>query len=446
MKRWIIVILLSIGAGFWLGRQTIVKLREAFFPTSPREAYVHKLASSGLTESALGRLWLRAGEDALAAVPVVTAPFREAGYVDPASPAAVAYRFRIRAGQRLEFSVRLEPPSNTLVFVDLFRVATDPGEAPDLVASADSGQAGLTFEARRDGDYILRVQPELLRGGRYTLTAAVGPTLAFPVAAAGVADVRSFWGAPRDGGARDHHGIDIFAPRGTPVVAATAGRVSRVGTTGIGGRVVWLRDEEGGQSLYYAHLDRQLVTSGQIVRRGDTLGLVGNSGNARTTPPHLHFGIYRRGQGPLDPLPFVRPAPGPPLDPVVDVADVGGWRRTAVEGARLRAAPDLSAGPIAQLGLHVPVHVLGAAGEWYRVRTPDGRLGFIAGRVTEPIGPLRLEAVGSDASLRSAPGEDGVEMSRVTAGEQVEVLGRSADQLWVRAGGRAGWLAGSGGR
>lgn len=446
MKRWIIVIMLSVAAGYLLGRQTIHELTETFFPSSAREAYAHRLAESGLAETALARQWLRAADDALAAAPVVTAPFREAGYVDPASPGAVAYRFRIRAGQRIELTVRLEPPSSALLFVDLFRVPADPGEAPERVASADSGETSLRFEPRRDGDYILRVQPELLRGGRYTLTAAVGPTLAFPVEAAGVADVRSFWGAPRDGGAREHHGIDIFAPRGTPVVAATTGRVSRVRTTAVGGRVVWLRDEERGQSLYYAHLDRQLVTSGQMVRPGDTLGLVGNSGNARTTPPHLHFGIYRRGQGPVDPLPFVRPPPGPPLDPAVDVADVGGWRRAAAEGARLRAAPDLSAGIVAELGLHAPVRVLGAAGDWYRVRAPDGRVGFIAGNMTEPVGSLGFEAVASEAPLRSAPGDDGVEIARLAAGERVEVLGRSAGHLWVRAGASAGWLAWSDGR
>ena len=94
----------------------------------------------------------------------------------------------------------------------------------------------------------------------------------------------------------------MFAPRGTPVLAGAAGRVSRVQETPVGGRVVWLQTDAG--SLYYAHLDRQLVEPGARVAAGDTLGTVGNTGNAAATPPHLHFGVYGR-RGAVDPEPFV---------------------------------------------------------------------------------------------------------------------------------------------
>jgi murein DD-endopeptidase MepM/ murein hydrolase activator NlpD len=57
--------------------------------------------------------------------------------------------------------------------------------------------------------------------------------------------------------------------------------------------------------LYYAHLDRHAVSAGQRVRKGEIVGFIGNTGNARTTAPHLHFGIYRRGQGAIDPLYYV---------------------------------------------------------------------------------------------------------------------------------------------
>ena len=98
---------------------------------------------------------------------------------------------------------------------------------------------------------------------------------------------------------------DLFAPRGTPVLAASAGRVRGVRETSRGGKVVWIRDPVREASLYYAHLDSQHVSDGQMVKRGDTVGFVGNTGNARGTPPQLHFGLYRRG--PVDPYPFPDP-------------------------------------------------------------------------------------------------------------------------------------------
>jgi murein DD-endopeptidase MepM/ murein hydrolase activator NlpD len=102
------------------------------------------------------------------------------------------------------------------------------------------------------------------------------------------------WGAARGGG-RHHEGIDIFAPKDTPVVSTTRGVVTRVGTNTLGGQVVWVLGP-GLESHYYAHLDRFAnVHPGDIVNAGDVLGYVGRTGNARTTPFHLHYGIYRFG-------------------------------------------------------------------------------------------------------------------------------------------------------
>lgn len=114
-----------------------------------------------------------------------------------------------------------------------------------------------------------------------------------PVAGVRAKDLRSTWGAPRSGG-RSHRGVDIFAPKGTPVVSAVAGVVWRVGTNTLGGRVVWVVGE-GPAAYYYAHLDAWApgLRSGQRVEPGTLLGTVGQTGNARTTPPHLHFAVHR---------------------------------------------------------------------------------------------------------------------------------------------------------
>jgi peptidoglycan LD-endopeptidase LytH len=109
------------------------------------------------------------------------------------------------------------------------------------------------------------------------------------------------WRAPRDAG-RHHEGIDIFAPRDTPVRSTTRGIVTRVGTNKLGGQVVFVLGP-GLESHYYAHLDGFAdIHPGDVVQAGDVLGYVGRTGNARTTPFHLHYGIYRRGT-PQNPYP-----------------------------------------------------------------------------------------------------------------------------------------------
>ncbi len=119
-------------------------------------------------------------------------------------------------------------------------------------------------------------------------------------------DISDSWGAPRDGGERKHRGIDLFAPRGTQILAVADGIISYIGNQPKGGRCLWLATEQG-VSFYYAHLERWAagLYEGMEVRRGDVLGFVGNTGNALTTPPHLHFSIVE-GDESLNPYPILR--------------------------------------------------------------------------------------------------------------------------------------------
>jgi murein DD-endopeptidase MepM/ murein hydrolase activator NlpD len=151
-----------------------------------------------------------------------------------------------------------------------------------------------------------------LRLALYSAELAAMPapqSLAMPVEGVRPASLRDSWHAPRDGGGRRHEGLDIFAPRGRPVRSATEGIVLRVGTNPLGGQVVWVMGP-GGQRHYYAHLDRYAgVRAGQRVQAGTVLGYVGTTGNARGTPPHLHYGIYT-ARGPISPYPLLtRAAP-----------------------------------------------------------------------------------------------------------------------------------------
>lgn len=150
-----------------------------------------------------------------------------------------------------------------------------------------------------------------LEGVAYMLRLGALPApsvLPVPVAGVKPAQLADTWGGARSEG-RKHEGIDIFARRGTPVLSSTEGIVVRVGTNRLGGQVVWVLGP-GGQRHYYAHLDRYGdVHAGMRVAPGSVVGYVGNTGNARTTPPHLHYGIYETG-GAINPYPFLHPGAG----------------------------------------------------------------------------------------------------------------------------------------
>ena len=112
------------------------------------------------------------------------------------------------------------------------------------------------------------------------------------------------WGGPRSGG-RKHEGVDIFAPRGTPVRSTTRGVVLRVGENRLGGQHATVLGP-GLQVHYYAHLERfGTFNAGDVVAAGDILGYVGTTGNARGTPPHLHYGIYTTPRGAVNPWPLL---------------------------------------------------------------------------------------------------------------------------------------------
>ncbi|MBB5377465.1 murein DD-endopeptidase MepM/ murein hydrolase activator NlpD [Deinococcus metalli] len=112
------------------------------------------------------------------------------------------------------------------------------------------------------------------------------------------------WGGARSQGRR-HEGVDIFATRGTPIRATTRGMVLNVGPNTLGGRTVMVLGPAG-QRHYYAHLERYPdLERGEWIEAGDVVGYVGDSGNARGTPPHLHYGIYTAG-GAINPYPLLR--------------------------------------------------------------------------------------------------------------------------------------------
>ena len=110
------------------------------------------------------------------------------------------------------------------------------------------------------------------------------------------------WGAPRSGGRR-HKGVDIFAAYGMPLFAVADGVVVKAGEAGLGGLRLQLVDDRGDR-FYYAHLSSLAVREGERVERGQLVGTNGNSGNARTTPPHLHWQFHPGGGEAVNPYPL----------------------------------------------------------------------------------------------------------------------------------------------
>ncbi|ENV43197.1 hypothetical protein F955_02940 [Acinetobacter schindleri CIP 107287] len=109
--------------------------------------------------------------------------------------------------------------------------------------------------------------------------------------------LKDTWGASRSSG-RLHEGIDIMAPRGTKVLSATEGLIADLRNNNLGGKVIWILGP-GGTWHYYAHLDghKRGLSVGDYVKKGQVIGYVGNSGNARHTAPHLHYALYLQGKG-----------------------------------------------------------------------------------------------------------------------------------------------------
>jgi hypothetical protein len=133
----------------------------------------------------------------------------------------------------------------------------------------------------------------------------------FPVY--GVSSFSDTYGAPRgDVPGGWHHGDDIFAPLGAPILAIAHGTVFSVGWNKVGGWRLWLRDDKGWE-YYYAHLSAYtpLAVNGAVVSAGDVLGFVGNTGDAEGTPYHLHFEVHPVGllglgyDGAVDPTKYL---------------------------------------------------------------------------------------------------------------------------------------------
>ncbi len=418
---------------------------EPFKPSNSHAAYVESLRSAGLAHTAIARDWILAAENAMENPVDVEPPFEESFYADHASAFAVAYHFSVLKGQRVEIDVAFDGQKRCRLFMDLFRVRGLSYEDWRMVASANDYEKHLEFEPKQDSSYVLRLQPELLRGGRFTITIRNMASLGFPVLGADHRAIGSGFGAPRDGGRRRHHGVDIFAKRHTPVVATSKAYVRRVSDSDIGGLNIWLHDQKRGLHLYFAHLQTQEVKENTYVMPGQRIGTVGNTGNARRTPPHLHFGIYVRGEGPVDPVNFIKKINSSPEEISADTGILGQWARSNRSRVPLKSSTASRSLEIARLDPYTAMKIQAAAGDAYRVLLPDGLTGYVPSRFIESATEtLEIQQADTIHNVMAAPMALAEVVEKINGGEEFAVLGHFDGYMLVRTQmDNLGWLMAS---
>ncbi len=405
-----------------------------FKPASPHEVYKRKLISSGLGHTAMGKTWIGLSDKVLQTPVAIEIPYMEKGYFPAEKAQATAFSFKIEQGQKLNVKLSKKPLQGFMIYTDIWE--RQEGGNLKLLGSSDTLGNAFQSDIDRSSTYILRLQPELLAGGEYTLEITFGPSLAYPLKTYKNNQIRSFWGDGRDAGSRKHEGVDIFSSFRTPVLATAAG-TTRVNENDLGGKVVWLRPDGKDFTLYYAHLDEQTVADGQSVQIGDTLGRMGNTGNAKTTPPHLHFGIYTRG-GAVDPLPFINPK----VKEIPAVKSETALLNTTLRTLRNASLTNSNLGSPISLKNGTIVQVKAASGANYRAELPDGTTGYIdESKVSETSKALQQQRIKENQlQLYDRPDSLGAVKISLQAGQDVELIGNFNEYQLVRWGKHVGWI------
>ncbi len=345
----------------------IQKVTDIVSKPSAREVYARDFKEN---DSLLGK-WTHSMTTAKTNALQVTAPFVLHGNFSSNDLSSYGYKVKLQEGEKLFVEVN-QAVDSFKVFIDVFEYRNDSTLVEAPVVSSEIAKKQVSLEIDKNTLYKIVVQPEIANSSPFNIKIYTQPMFSFPVSGYKNKNIQSFWGASRDAGKRNHEGVDIFAKRGTPVVAITDGFVSYVGERGLGGKQVWQRSGLLGKSLYYAHLDSIAVKPNSRVKVGDTLGFIGNSGNARTTSPHLHFGIYTRG-GAIDPLPFIKTSDIPDSRSM-SVVENG---QTTQRQNQLRIGPDTNYDKLATLISKQPLKIVGAADNWYHVKVGDSLEGFM---------------------------------------------------------------------
>lgn len=413
-----------------------------FGKRTPHQEYEKKINDAGLKETALGEAWLRAAAITLSNPLDITLPYSETGYFADDRANGIGLRFHAKRGQKLKIALTKKPAANFAMYVDLWQpYPAAENKTPKFLSAADTVNLSLEYLVTEDTTFIVRIQPELLREGEYTLTIVAGPSLAFPISSKVKTSIISYWGAGRDNGGRKHEGIDILAPKYSPAVASSNGVVTRVEENALGGKVIFLRPDNAEYSLYYAHLDSQIVEQGQRVNTGQVIGLTGNTGNAQFTVSHLHFGIYTPG-GAIDPLYFIKNDYKELPRLSVPVSNLNTWMRSG-KNVKLFADQNNNTTNFLILDENTLLRPEAATGNSYRVILPDGKKGFVAGALITSVNkPVKRLSVKKAFPLLSKPDYGGLHKKMLVAGDKINILASFKDFYFVSdKDNLEGWVA-----
>lgn len=194
-----------------------------------------------------------------------------------------------------------------------------------LLTNIEGDIKKLEEEKTRKIDEAKQAALAAAAAGTKTPGAPGSMAMLFPIPAPYAHGYTNDWGFARAGNPSGHQGTDIFAAKGTPLIAVVDGVIgTSFGPSGKGGYRLWI-DGDNGYSYYYAHLNNDTpgtddgrggagtafapgIAPGVRVVAGQTVGFVGDSGDAEPTPPHCHFGITRTGGDYINPYPYLKAA------------------------------------------------------------------------------------------------------------------------------------------
>ncbi len=377
MKKSLYFIFSAIAIVFYSCEQ-VQKVADVVIKPTAREKYERDFANNDSLYIKWNIAFEKAKNDSLQ----ILMPYSEGGIFSSEENLVYSYDLQLKEGEKIFIEVNKQTDS-LQVFIDFFKKEKDSNSIKSLrfIKSAETDTAFLSSEVDSSSEYKIIIQPQLGVEFPFQLKIYVQPTYIFPVSGGTNRDVGSFWADPRDGGKRSHEGVDIFADKGTPLVAVTDGIIADTGERGLGGKQVWLRDGLFGKSIYYAHLDSIGTTTGKKVKAGDTIGFVGNTGNAKTTPPHVHFGIYKGSVGAINPYPFIKQTEIQKVDTSIEFNKaIVSRNRTEVAKASISGFKILG-----NLKKNDTISILGKSEDFFHIQSKSGLKGFISDKTVKPL-------------------------------------------------------------